>query len=433
MTAKPSGSIVILGGGFAGAYCAQVLSEKAPSGWTVTVVDRNNFLVFYPLLIEAGVGSLEPRHVVAPIRSFAPKAEFHMAEVAGVDLQAKRVDLFVPEIGEKRSLSYDHLVLALGSVTKLPDVPGLQEYGFQIKGIKDAVSLRDRGIRLLEIASQIENTAARRELLRFVVVGSNLTGTEFVGEFHDFMTEAVKAYPMVDCSDIEFYLVEYADRILPVFDASLAMYADAILRKRGIKIATKTTIREMDESRAVLTNGETLMTKTVVWCAGIEPSPAFEKISGLPLNERGYIKTGTDLRVEGLENVWAIGDGAAVMDPSGKRYAATAQNALRQGTRAGLNILASLAGRPLKPYEHEDLGTIAAIGKRRAVAEIFGFKLHGFLAWWMYRTVYLIKMPGFWRRMRLVFDWTIDLFLKGEPVQFGLHDDFRAHDAFKKP
>jgi len=424
-TNSPAGArkrVIILGGGFGGAYAAQELSRHFRSEEVeVTVVDRNNYLLFYPLLVEAGVGTLEPRHVVVPVRKFMPKADFRMAEVLDVDTVEQQVTLQVVGSDTKTRLHYDHLVFGLGSVTKIPaSIVGLKEFGFELKSLADAVELRDRAIRLLELANTITDRAERRSLLRIIVIGANFTGVELAGEYQAFLSEACKDYSNVDSSDIEMMILEYADRILPAVGKDLADWCHKTLVKRGLDIRTKTSVTEIGQDYAILTTGERIETHTVVWAAGIAPNPMIAKI-GLPVNERGYIDCERDLRVKGFDNVWAIGDSAAVKNGEGKPYAATAQNASRQGPLVGKNIIRSMHGEATKPFEFNVLGSFAAIGHRSAAAEVMGRNVTGFLGWFMYRSAYLVKMPTLAMKARLVIDWTLELLFKTTPVQLGVH------------
>lgn len=417
--AKPR--VIVVGGGFGGAYAAQTLSKKLPKDWEVVLFDRNNFLLFYPLLIEAGVGNLEPRHVTVPIRKFLGKrAGFIMAEIERVDTAAQQVYYRVEGTPETRSLHYDHLILSPGSQTKMPPIPGLGEHAYELKSLRDSIEFRDRGIRLLEIANTISDRAKRQALLRIVIVGSNFTGIELAGEYQEFLTEQAKNYPNISEDDVQVVVVEYADRILPAIDADLALFARRHLEQRGLRILTRTTLTEVRQDSATLTTGEVLPTYTTVWCAGIAPSAMLAKIEGLPLNERGYIACDVTTQVQGFKNVWAVGDSAFIPDIEGKPYAATAQNASRQGPVAAMNVVRAVKGEELQPFRHKSLGDLAAIGCRTAVVRMLGIKFSGFPAWFMFRSVYLMKMPSWSRRFRIVIDWTLSLFFKQEPVQLGV-------------
>lgn len=415
--------IVIVGGGFGGAYAAQALAKKAPRDTEVVLIDRQNFLLFYPLLIEAGVGQLEPRHVTVPIRKFLGKrATFVMADVEHIDLDQEQITYRVAGLQEPGLLHYDHLILAPGSITKLPSIPGLEDHTFELKSLQDSIEFRDRGIQLLEMANTIQDPETRRALLRIVIVGANFSGVELAGEYHEFLTSQTRSYPNLEESDVEIMLVEYADRILPAIDADLARFARRNLESRGLIVKTKTSLTEVGTDHVVLTTGERVATHTTVWTAGIAPSPMLRRIPGLPVNERGYIICDRTTRVKDRQNVWAIGDSAFIPDKDGKPYAATAQNASRQGPLAAANVLRQMHGEPLKDFVFSEIGSLAAIGCRTAVARVMGIKVSGLLAWFMFRTVYVMKMPSWSRRVRILIDWTLSLFFRQEPVQLGVRD-----------
>ncbi|MCX7799458.1 MAG: NAD(P)/FAD-dependent oxidoreductase [Fimbriimonadales bacterium] len=414
---------VVVGAGFGGSAAAARLARLLPPGeWEVVLVDRNNYLLFYPLLPEVAAGTLEPRHVVVPARSFLPKGRgrFVCAEVTGLDLQRRRVHL-ATEDEPAWSMPYDHLVLALGSVTRLPAVPGLREHGFELKTLADAARLRDHGIGLLERASLTRDPELRRELLRVVVVGANFTGVELAGEYQDFLRDACRAYPELRPDEVDVVVVEARSRILPALPASLADYAREHLERRGLRFATERTVARVARNGAELSDGAWLPSRTVVWCAGIAPNPLVAATEGLPTNDLGYIRTEPTLRVEGFENVWAIGDSAFVPTASGEGHPATAQVASRQGDWAARNVARAAAGKEPKPFAFRSRGALAALGCRTAVAEVFGLKIAGFPAWFLYRTVYLLKVPTFGRKLSIVTDWTVDLAARQMPVQLGLH------------
>jgi NADH dehydrogenase len=413
--------VVVLGGGFAGAICAQQL-EKRLHGRDVELVllDQNNYFVFTPLLIEAGTGSLEPRHAVVSIRSFLKRTLFRQAEVLDIDTQRRRVRYRV--IGQEgdAELAWDHLVLALGSVTHKPDVPGLAQHAFDIKGLADAVALRDRAIQLLERAEAAEDTATRRALLRFVIVGANFSGVELAGEFLAFLQEASRRYPRVDADDCSVTLVELSDRILSALDAELGDYARRTLERRGVDLRLENTVSAIHEDHVDLKEGGSVPTHTVVWCAGIAPPPVLREV-GLPVDDKGYVVCDATLRVRGLEGVWGVGDCAVNVDPAGEVYPPTAQHAVREGKQVGRNIERTLQGRSPQPLRYRAAGSLAALGCRTGVARVFGVKLSGFPAWFVWRTVYLMKMPGWSRRLRVAWDWTADLFFRRDYVSLGIH------------
>jgi NADH:ubiquinone reductase (H+-translocating) len=418
--------IVILGGGFAGAYLAQSLERHARRhNLHITLIDRRNYFVFYPLLVEAGIGSLEPRHVVVSLHDYLRRTSLMMGEVTGVDDERREVTCQLAGTDLCKTVPYDHLVVAVGSVTRLPPVPGLKEYGLQLKTVGDSVGLRDRAIQLLEIANHIENPEERREWLNLVVVGASFTGVEAAGEFQAFMSRAADSYPNISGRDVKVYLIEATDRILPALEPSLAEYARTHLERGGVDLRLKHCIDRILPNHVELSSGEKIPTRTVVWCAGIAPSPL---LKGLPvlLNKEGYVKTRPDLLVEGCDHIWAMGDCAHIPGPDGTPYAPTAQNATRQARHAAGNILRVLRGEETRPCRLTPLGSLASIGSRSAVADVMGIKLSGFPAWFLWRTIYLLKMPTMSRKLRVALDWTADLIFPHDIVQLGVHKLSRA-------
>jgi NADH dehydrogenase len=430
MNAGERTRIVIVGGGFGGAFAASALTKAAKKlNIDVTLIDRNNFLLFYPLLIEAGVGAIEPRHVVVPLRKFIHRGDFRMAEVLSIDIKNQQVH-YQP-IGDEHphSLHYDHLILALGSMTKRPPVPGLSDYGFEMKSLSDAISLRDRGIRLLELANTVEDAALKRELLTFVAVGANFTGVEFAGEYQAFLSEMAEDYPNLSPKDVHMVLVEHGKRILPTVRPHLADWARDTLLGRGVEVRTEMSVEAVGPRDCTLTDGTKIPTRTVVWTAGIAPPEILKQIPGLPLNEKGYIACERDLRVTGFPNLWAVGDCATVRTAEGTVYAATAQNASRQGPLVAQNVLATLRGDSTQTFDFRPLGSFAAIGRRVAAAEFLGREFRGFLGWFMYRGAYLMKMPTFATKFRLATDWLVEFVLRSDPVQTGVHRRRPKQDA----
>ncbi len=413
--------IVILGGGFGGAYCAQRLErllgrEEA----SIVLLNSSNYFIFSPLLIEAGTGSVEPRHAVVSLRSFVRRTDFRMGSFQSWDREKHTVRYQLAGLRVEEELPFDHLVVALGSVTRMPDIPGLADHAFLVKGIGDAVALRDRAIQMLELANSISDRDLRRGLLHFVVVGGSFTGVEVAGEFDYFLRRATDFYPNVDKKDCRVTLVELSDRILPALDQELAGYAARQMRRRGIQLRLRESVSRVDAEGADLTSGERLVARTVIWCAGIAPPPASSRM-GLPVDERGYLLTESNLRVKGEENVWAIGDCAVNPSPEGDPYPATAQHAVREGRILAENLARVLRGDEPVPCRIFTQGTLAALGCRTGVAKVLGFKLSGFAAWFLWRTVYLMKMPTWGRRLRVALDWSIDFFFSRDFVELGIH------------
>ncbi len=423
--------IIVLGSGFAGAYCAATLQKKAKKkNLDILVIDENNYFIFYPLLVEAGVGNLEPRHVIVPIRQFLNrKVRFRMARALRVN-KAQRI-VHYQMIGEEkqRTIDYDHLVLAMGSTTYLPDIPGLEEYGHPVKTLEDAVSLRDRAIQLLELANVTRDEKKKRALLHFVVVGGSYSGVEVAGEFNEFMREATCKYRNLSENDVQVTLVEHKDRLLMNIDADLADYARQKMEESGINVMLENGVAAIRPDTAVLEKGGELDTHTVVWCAGIAQNPISLGMD-LKKDKRGYIICDQEGRVEGEENVWAVGDTAVNPSPDGTAYPPTAQSAVRLGPRVAKNILKVIDGKDPKPILLMDYGSLCPLGNHKAVAQILGVRISGFPAWFMWRTVYLMKMPTLARKIRIAADWTLDLFLKRDHVQLGFHREL--HPGKKK-
>jgi len=431
--------IVIIGAGYGGAYCAaelerrlrrRIRTPRRPAGSVeIVLLDPRNYFVVFPLLIEAGTGSLEPRHAVVSIRSFLKDTTFRMARVTAVDLEARRVRFEIEgaeAIGaggrNDRAVHFDHLVLCPGSITLKPDVPGLREHAVEIKSLADAVALRDRAIRLMEQAEATVDPAERERLLHMIVIGASFTGTELAGEFHEFLQRLAARYPGVSKEDCRITLLELGPRILSALSEDLSAFAERRMRARGIDIRTGETVASIAHDHVILRNsGERLDAATVIWCAGIAPSPLIARIQELPKDARGYVRCERDCRVRGFSNVWAVGDCAVNIDAAGAAYPATAQHAIREGRHVAQQIARVLDGKPTAPFDYRSHGSLAALGCRTGVAEVFGFKLSGFWAWWLWRTVYLMKMPGLGRKLRVAIDWTLDLLFPRDDVQLGVH------------
>lgn len=413
--------VVIVGGGFGGAYAAQRLAKLARHHpLDLTLINRTNYFIFYPLLVEAGTGSLEPRHAVVGLRQMVGGGRFLMADVTAIDFEQQAVHAELGGGEQTRTIPYDHVIITPGSVTMLPPVEGLAEHGFQMKSMADAVALRDRAINLLERADAAEDESLRRELLRFVVVGGAYTGVEVAGELDMFVHEAAREYEHVHRDDIKVTLVEKEPHLLPQVSRELADYATTRLSERGVDIRLETTVNRLAADEVELSDGQRIATRTCLWTAGIQPPPLLGKLD-VPRDERGYMRCRPDLRVEGFDNVWGVGDAAVNPDPDGKPYPATAQHAVQEGRACAKNIARLAGGRQTEPFVYHAKGSIAALGCRSGVAEVFGVKLSGFFAWWLYRTVYLLKMPGLGRRVRIALDWTLGLIFGRDHVQLGVH------------
>jgi NADH dehydrogenase len=419
--------IVILGGGFAGTYCAKALERVRNADYEVFLIDGHNYFIFYPLLIEAGTAKIEPRHALVPLRPFLKRTRFLPGEIDGVDMTARKVSYHRPMRKEVRELEYDHLVIALGSRTKTADIPGLREYALQMKTLADAVALRDRAIQMLELADSSGNAAEKTALLQFVVVGGNFTGTELAGQLQELLNRASRYYDNVHSTECRIILLELSERILPALDEELADYAALHLSRLGVDIRLQTTIQQVTPDFVRLSTGEQLATNTVIWCAGVAPNPLVSKLS-VPVDLKGYILCDRDLRVSGFQNVWAIGDAAVNVDPQGRPYPATAQHAIQEGRFLAGNLLRALKGVPTLPCDIKTRGSLAAIGQHRGVARIGRFRLAGLTAWLVNRAYYLGQIPGIPRKLRVGFDWLLDLLFSPDYVQVGVHRSTPAED-----
>lgn len=404
-------NVVIVGGGFGGLYAARRLERRLPRhSARITLVTDQNFLLYTPLLPGAASGSLEPRHVVVPLREELDWADIRLARVTGVDPEAKTVGMNLLD-GSQSEIAYDQLIVSLGSVSRVLPVPGLAEHGVGFKTLPDAVALRNRAVLQLETAEEIDDPELRRQYLTFVYVGAGYAGLEGIAELQDYVADVIDRYPRCRLDGTRWLLVEATERVMPEIPASLADFAMRELRGRGIEIHTSTLLEEVGDGWARLSTGEKVPTRTVCWTAGVKP-PAVVRELGLPLTEHGRIDVDSTLRVAGQECVWAIGDSAAVPDPAqkGQRPSPpTAQHAIRQGKVVADNVTAALAGGSLRRFRYRTLGVFVDMGQHKAVATMLGIRLRGFPAWFAARTYHLAMMPGTARKLRLMVDWTVGL------------------------
>jgi NADH:ubiquinone reductase (H+-translocating) len=412
--------VVIAGGGFGGLYAARRLEHRLPRHSTrIVLVSDVNFLLYTPLLPGAASGSLEPRHVVVPLREELDWAEMLLGRVESADPAQNELRLRTVA-GRDETLRYDQLIVALGSVSRVLSVPGLAEHALGFKTLADAIALRNRALLNLEIAESVPDEEARREYLTFVFVGAGYAGLEGLAELQDFVADVMDRYPRSRLVGARFVLVEAQDRVMLEIPSHLAEFASRELRNRGIEIRTNTMLDSIDERSATLSTGERIPARTVCWTAGVKP-PAVVGRLGLPL-VRGRIDVDATMRVKSHDNVWAIGDAAAVPDPAKRRREPappTAQHAIRQGRRAAENVAAALAGGKTKPFRYRTLGVFVDMGQHQAVAQMLGIPLRGFPAWFAARTYHLMMMPGVARRVRLAADWTTGLFFGRASAELG--------------
>jgi NADH dehydrogenase len=416
--------IVILGGGFGGAYCAKALERRLnDTPCEIYLIDKQNYFVFYPLLIEAGTGGIEPRHAVIPLRPFLRRTHFHTGEIQSVDTNLQKVYYKIPWMDRVQEIPFDHLVIAMGSTTRMLNIPGLREYGLEMKSLADAIALRDRAIQMLELAESTQDARQRTALLHFVIVGGNFTGVELAGQLQELLTHASRYYRHVEAPECRVTLLEITDRILPALDQDLSRYAAEHLSQFGVNIRLRTSLEQVTPDSIRLSTGEQLAANTVISCAGVAPNPSISKLS-LPsdvIDPKGYILCTRDFRVRGFSNVWAVGDCAVNTDAHGHPYPQTAQHAVREARALAVNLRAVLQGQPPVPSDITTRGSIAAIGEHRGVARIGRFRLAGLSAWMINRAYYLWQLPGFPRKLRILFDWMMDLLFSRDYVQLGVH------------
>jgi NADH:quinone reductase (non-electrogenic) len=400
--------VVIVGGGFGGARCARELERLLPKqSARLVLVNDVNFMLYTPFLPEAAAGMLEPRHVVTPLREMLKRANLKLGAVTAHDPAARTVELRMHD-GEAEQLRYDQLVLSVGSVSRTLPVPGLGEHAIGFKSLADAIWLRNHVVETLEMANATEDAALREQLLTYVFVGGGYAGLEALAELQDFAADAMHSYPRARLHGMRWILVEATQRVLPEIDEKLADYAVRLLRGRGIEVRLGTTIEAVDADSTKLSTGETVPTRTVVWTAGVRAHPSLSRLS-VPLDEKGRVRVDDHLRVEGLEGVWALGDCAAVPDPRAGLAPPTAQHSLRQAKVVARNIAGALGGEPPVRYTYSSRTAFVNLGRYKAVGRIGGRTFSGFLAWWLARTYHLSQIPGAFRKLRAVIDWTVSL------------------------
>ncbi len=415
-------NVLILGGGFGGLTAARRLERKlAPHSAKVTLVNDVNYMLYTPLLPGAAGGTLEPRHVVVPLREQLRRTELHLGHVTGAD-PARKVVAVRSISGADEELPYDQLIVALGSTSRTLPIPGLAEHAMGLKTLAEAITLRNRLVFRLEQAEIEEDEATRRALLTFVFVGGGYAGLEGLAELQDFAADLVERYPRARLAGMRFILVEARDRVMLEIQPDLAAFATAELRTRGIEVMLETQIERVTADAVTLSTGEVVPTNTVVWTAGVKPPPVVAEL-GLPLDDGGRILSDRFCAVSERPGVWAIGDAAAVPDPAKRGHPSppTAQHVLRQAKVAADNVVSALGGEPHKrrPFRYRTLGVFVDMGRNQAVASTLGIKWRGFPAWFLARTYHLALMPGYRRRGRLVADWTVGLLFGRDSAELG--------------
>ncbi|WP_328537974.1 NAD(P)/FAD-dependent oxidoreductase [Streptomyces sp. NBC_00344] len=426
--------ILVVGGGYVGLYTALRLQRTLRSDEAeITVVTPDPYMTYQPFLPEAAAGSISPRHVVVPLRRVLDRCRIVIGEATAINHAGRTVTVTTlagPEDGSGGTeIGYDELVLAPGSVSRILPIPGLAEHGIGFKTIEEAIGLRNHVIEQMDIASSTRDPAVRDAALTFVFVGGGYAGVEALAELEDMARYASRYYHNIDPGDMNWILVEAADRILPEVGDEMGRYAIRELRNRNIDVRLNTRLDTCEHRVAVLSDGSRFPNRTLVWTAGVKPHPVLAA-GDLPLNERGRLRCTPRLTVEGVDHAWAAGDAAAVpdltADAPGKETAPNAQHAVRQAKVLAENLVASLHGRPLRNYEHKYVGSVASLGLHKGVAHVYGRKLKGYPAWFMHRAYHLSRVPTFNRKARVLAEWILAGLFKREIVSLGSLEHPRA-------
>jgi NADH dehydrogenase len=402
--------IVIVGGGFAGSAVARQLERRLhPGEAEIVLLSRENYTLFTPMLPEVTAGEIEVRHIVTPVRTELRRTKFVLADVTSIDVNRNRVDFRHVLTGLSETIEYDQLVLALGSSTSTFGLPGVAEHAWAMKSLEDADALRNRFVWLLELADTLPPGERRRRFLTIAVVGGGFTGVETAGEMVELFRSVLRFYPQLTLDEVRVVLLEAGTSLLAGLPPKMGEYSKRNLERRGVEVIFGDGVASADENGLTLQSGRRIETATIVWSAGVAPSPSIAQ-TGLPTTQRGAVVTRQDMRVGTVPNVWALGDCASIPDGEGGAHPMTAQHAIREGPHLADNIVATLRGEPTKPFRFRSLGMMASLGARRAVAQLPGDRvLVGFAAWFLWRSYYLLRLPGLDRKLRVAFDWTLDL------------------------
>jgi NADH:ubiquinone reductase (H+-translocating) len=415
--------ILIVGGGYVGMYTALRLQRKLSRARAeVTLIDPQPTMTYQPFLPEAAAGSVEPRHVVVPLRRVLRKSRVITGAVTQVE-HSRKVARVTAIDGVPVEIGYDLLVMCPGSVSRLLPIPGLAEHGIGFKTIGEAIFLRNQVLSRLDLAASTTDPERRRSALTFVFVGGGYAGVEAIAELQDMARYATRYYDGIRPDDMRWLLIEAADRIMPEVSIGLALYTVERLAERNIDVRLETRLESVEGGRVKLSDGDSFDAETVVWTAGVKPHPLLAN-TDLPRDDRGRLPCDATLTVRGVDGVFSSGDCAAVPDLSKKDdpqalTSPSAQHAMRQSKVLAGNIIATVNGRALKDYVHKYVGSVASLGLYRGVAEVYGIKVRGFLAWFMHRTYHVWRMPTFNRKIRVLTDWTIALLFRRDVVALG--------------
>lgn len=412
--------VVILGGGFGGLATARELERLlgADANVEVTLVNRENYFLFTPMLHEVAASDLDVATIVNPLRKLVRRTKIFTGTVEHIDVDAKRVRVSHAGGLHTHELPYDHLVIALGAVTNFFGIPGLADRALTMKSLGDATALRNQLIQHLEEADFECSADVRTPLLTFVVAGGGFAGVETVAAVNDFLRAAIRFYPRLRKDQLRVAVVHPGATLLPELGEELGRYTQARLVERGVEVRLETRVTGVTDDLVDLSDGHRLRCRTLIWTAGISANPLLDSIGCE--KSRGRIVVDRHLAVPEWPNVWALGDCAHIPDPAtGAAYPPTAQHALREGACVARNIVATMRGEPRTPFRFSTIGLLASIGRRTGVANILGVNFSGFAAWWLWRTIYLAKLPRLEKKVRVALDWTLDVIFSKDLVQFG--------------
>lgn len=418
MSQQSHSEVLIIGGGFGGMNAAlrfeRMLRRRLDA--RVTLISRTNFYLFTPLLAEVAASLIQSRHAVNPVRRMLRRVRFIEGKVERLDPKGREVAL-VDENGRERRMTYDHCILAAGSTTAFFDIEGMAENSFTLKTLGDAIRIRNHVVRLLERADPLP-AEERRPLLSFAVVGGGLNGTEVAGELYDFVRHAAEDYGNIEPDDIRMVLVEMRDRLAQELPPPVGDYARRNLESRGLEVWLNARVERYRDGVLRCADGRELATEAVIWTAGVRPSPLIQQVKAPRVEGDDRLPTNDFLQVKGYETLWAVGDCALIPNVDGQGYQPpTAQHAVRQGKHVARNVSAALQGKALKIFRYRGLGMLATLGHYRGAGQVFGLRLTGFTAWFAWRTYYLLALPRWERRLRVAFDWTLDLLFPPDIVE----------------
>ena len=426
--------ILVIGGGYVGMYTALRLQRKLKRHEAeIVVVEPQPYMTYQPFLPEAAAGSISPRHVVVPLRRVLGRCRIVVGEATALDHDRRVATVATLATQEEGAtaleIPYDQVVVAPGSVSRTLPVPGLADHGIGFRTVEEAIGLRNHVLEQLDIASSTRDAEVREAALTFVFVGGGYAGVEALGELENMARYAVRYYHNISPDDLKWVLVEASDRILPEVGETMGKYALSELRGRNVDIRLHTRLESCEHRVAVLSDGDRLPTRTLVWTAGVKPAPLLAAI-GLPLNARGRLRADATLRVTGAEGVWAAGDAASVPDLTAEKpdavCAPNAQHAVRQARVLADNLIATLRGRDLTDYRHAYVGSVASLGLHEGVAHVYGRKFKGYPAWFMHRAYHLSRVPTFNRKARVLAEWILSGLFKREIVSLGSLEHPRA-------